>query len=208
MRLHNNCSGKHAGMLALARVHGWDTEGYHRPEHPVQQRILTELSHWVDRPFEGIGLGTDGCGVVSYALPLRNMALAYARLARAARAGDHDPTYVVGAMTAYPEMVAGEGRLCTDLMRRTAGRLFAKLGAEGVYCVGVPGAELGVALKVEDGAARAIAPAMLFVLRQLDLISEDDFGALYTHAYPEVRNSRGEMVGRLRANLSLVSPDV
>jgi L-asparaginase II len=207
VRLHNNCSGKHAGMLALARVHGWDPEGYHRAEHPVQRRILTEVSRWVDRPFEAIGLGVDGCGVVSFALPLRDMALAYARLACAARVGEHDPTYVVGAMTAYPEMVAGDGRLCTDLMQQTAGRLFAKVGAEGVYCVGVPGAELGVALKVEDGSTRAVAPAVLALLRQLDLISEDDLGALYTHAYPELLNSRGEVVGQLRTRLALATPD-
>lgn len=208
VRLHNNCSGKHAGMLALARVHGWDPEGYNLAEHPVQQRILAEFSRWVDRPYEGIGLGTDGCGAVSFALPLRSMALGYARLARAAREGEHDPTYVVGAMTAYPEMVGGEGRLCTDLMRRGAGRLFAKVGAEGVYCVGIPGAELGIALKVEDGASRALGPAVLAILRQLDLISEDDLGALYRHAYPELLNTRGEVVGRLRADISLVTPGV
>jgi L-asparaginase II len=131
------------------------------------------------------------------------MALAYARLARAARVGEREPTYVVGSMTAYPEMVAGQGRLCTDLMQRTGGRVVAKVGAEGVYCVGIPGAELGVAMKVEDGARRAVGPAILAILRQLDMISEDDLGALYRHAYPELRNTRGETVGQIRANLTL-----
>lgn len=205
-RLHNNCSGKHSGMIALARTRGWAPEGYHRVEHPVQQRILAEVSAWVDMPVAAIGLGTDQCGVVSFALPIHNMALAYARLVRAARRGDRAPARVVDAMIQHPEMIAGEGRLCTELMQRTAGRMVAKLGAEGVFCVGVPGAELGIALKVEDGAQRAVAPAALAILRQLDLISEEDLGALHAHAYPQLRNQSGEPVGQLRPNLRLHTP--
>jgi L-asparaginase II len=110
---------------------------------------------------------------------------------------------VVQAMTAHPAMVAGNGRVCTALMRQAHGRLFAKVGAEGVYCVGVPGAELGIALKVEDGADRAVAPAILAVLRELDLISEDDFGALHAFAYPELLSTRGEAVGQIRPAVRL-----
>ena len=206
VRLHNNCSGKHIGMLALARAHGWDTAGYTRPDHPVQGRILDEISRWAGLPYEGIALGTDGCGAVCFALQLRQMAFAYANFAGAARAGDRDATYIVGAMTSYPEMVAGEGCLCTDLMEQTAGRLFAKAGAEGLYCVGVPGAELGVALKIEDGSRRAVGPAVLEVLRQLDIISEDDLGALSSHAYPDLINSCGEVVGQIRPDITLSTP--
>lgn len=207
IRMHNNCSGKHAGMMALARAHGWEPADYHRVGHPVQGRLLTEVAHWVDIPYEGIALAVDGCGAVCYALPLRNMALGYARLASAARRGEPAPQQVVRAMTSHPEMVAGEGRLCTDLMVRTEGRLFAKLGAEGLYCIGVPGAELGIALKIEDGGRRAVGPAVLSVLRQLDLISEDDFGALHLHAFPELLNTCGDPVGQLRPRLRLVTPD-
>lgn len=206
-KVHHSCSGKHAGMMAVARAHGWDPAGYELAEHPVQSRVLAELERWVDLPVEAFALGTDGCGVVSFGLPLHSMALAYARLARSARLGEREPTYVVGSMTAYPEMVAGEGRICTDLMQRTSGRVVGKVGAEGVYCVAIPGAELGVALKVEDGSKRAVGPAVLSVLRQLDLISEDDLGALYRHAFPEIRDSRGEMVGQIRANFVLRSAD-
>ena len=207
LRLHNNCSGKHAGMMALARVRGWDPQGYQRAEHPVQARILTELSRWTRLPEEAIGLGVDGCGVVCFALPLRQMALAYASLAAAARRGEPGPARVVGAMAAYPEMVAGEGRICTELMRRTEGRVFAKIGAEGVYCVGVPGAELGITIKVEDGATRAVAPAILGVLRELDLISEDDLGSMYGLVYPEELNTCGDVVGQLRPRVRLRTPD-
>jgi L-asparaginase II len=206
VRLHNNCSGKHAGMMALARAHGWDPAGYQLPEHPVQGRILAEISRWVELPYEAIARAVDGCGVVCFGMPLRHMALGYARLALEAREGERDATYVVGAMTSYPEMIAGEGRLCTELMEQTHGRLFAKVGAEGVYCVGVPGAELGIALKVEDGASRAVAPAILSVLRQLDLISEDDLGALHRFAYPQITNTRGEVVGEIRPAMRLHSP--
>jgi L-asparaginase II len=206
-RVHNNCSGKHAGMVMLARVRGWDPADYHRPEHPVQQRVLMEVARWTELPLEAIGLATDGCGVACFAMPLRQMALAFARFAAAVRAGDRGPATVFEAMTAHPEMVAGEGRICTALMRLTAGRLFAKTGAEGIYCVGVPGAELGIALKVDDGASRAIAPAILGVLRELDLISEDDLGALHSFAYPDLLNTCGEVVGQLRPAIRLQAPD-
>ncbi len=205
-RLHNNCSGKHLGMLALARSHGWETLGYNRPEHPVQGRILSELSRWAGVPLEAIALGTDGCGVVCFALPLHQMAFAYANLSSAARRGERDATYIVGAMTSYPDMVAGTGRLCTELMECTAGRLLAKSGAEGLYFVGVPGAELGVALKVEDGSSRAVGPAVLSVLRQLDLISEDDLGILSAHAYPDLVNTCGDVVGQIRPRIELRTP--
>jgi len=203
VRLHNNCSGKHAGMMAVARARGWDPDGYHRVEHPVQARLLAEVARWTQLPAEAIGLGVDGCGVVCYALPLRNMALAYASLAAAARRGERGPATVVEAMAAHPEMVAGEGRICTALGRITEGRVFAKLGAEGVYCVGVPGAELGIALKVEDGSTRAVAPAVAGVLRELDLISEDDFGALHGFVFHELSNTRGDVTGEVRPAIRL-----
>jgi L-asparaginase II len=206
-RLHNNCSGKHAGMLALARAHGWDTAGYERLEHPVQGRMIAEVSRWSSVPQEALAFGTDGCGVVCFGLPLRDMARSFARLAAAARRGDRGPALVVEAITTHPELVAGEGRVCTDLMRRAGGRLFAKIGAEGMYCVGVPGAELGIALKVEDGSPRALPSAAVALLRELDLISEDDLGALHAHVFPELRNTLGEVVGQLRPAISLRGPD-
>lgn len=207
LRLHNNCSGKHAGMLALARARGWDPEGYHRAGHPVQDRMLDEVMRWAGLPREAVALGADHCGVVCFAMRLRDGARAYASLAAAARRGEPAPARVVAAMTAHPELVAGEGRLDTALMRRTEGRIFSKAGAEGVYGIGVPGAELGILLKVEDGAGRAAGPAVLAVLRELDLISEDDLGALNDFVFPDLVNSRGEVAGQLRPNLRLHVPD-
>ncbi len=206
-RLHNNCSGKHAGMLALARAAGWPSEGYQRAEHPVQARLLREVERWTGRPQAGIALGQDGCGVVCFGLPVREMAFAFARLGSAAREGNPAAAEVVAAMTEHPEMVAGEGRLCTDLMRQVRGRLFAKLGAEGIYCVGVPGAELGIALKVADGNRRAVGAAILSVLAALDLLSDEDLGALERHAFPDVVDTNGVPVGQLRPVPELSVPD-
>lgn len=202
-RIHNNCSGKHAGMLALARSHGWMVAGYQEASHPVQERMLVEVARWTELPESEIQLGTDGCGVVTFGVPLVSLAGAFARLAAAARRGDPGPSRVVRAMTTYPELVGGTGRLCTDLMRAGGGRILAKTGAEGMYCAGVPGAELGVAIKVEDGAKRASGPALLGVLRELGLLAEEEMAELESHANPDVVNTRGEIVGRIRASIEL-----
>ncbi len=183
--VYSNCSGKHAGMLALARHHGWPTEFYTRLEHPVQQRCLAEVSHWTDVPVAAIKTAVDGCGVVCYGLPLRNMAMAYARLANA--------EVVVEAMLRHPDLIAGEGRPCTDMMRAHPGRVIVKVGAEGVYCALLPQEGLGVALKVADGHAIASALAMAAVLEAVGLRPRP---ASLT-ARPNV-NTRGETVGELR----------
>jgi len=204
-RIHNNCSGKHAGMLALARAHGWPLAGYHDVDHPVQQRMLHEMTRWSGVAPEDITIAVDGCGVATFALPLSGMARAFGALAAAARRGEKAPAAIVRAMTTYPEYVGGTDRLCTELTRASAGRIIAKVGAEGVYCAAVPGAELGVALKVEDGARRAAEPALLGVLHALGLLSDDEVGVLGRYAEPVVRNTRGEVVGELRAIVELTA---
>jgi L-asparaginase II len=202
-RAHNNCSGKHAGMLALAAAHGWPLVDYHEAEHPVQLRMLQEISHWSDVATERIDVAVDGCGVATFMLPLNALALTFARLAIAGRSPASPAGRVTRAMLEYPELVGGTGRLCTELIRVTRGRIFAKVGAEGVYCAAVPGAEIGIALKVEDGAKRAAEPALLEVLRLLGLLTDEDMGSLEKFARPDVLNTRGEVVGSLRARIRL-----
>lgn len=202
-RIHNNCSGKHAGMLALARAHNWPVAGYHEIDHPVQQRMLQEVVRWSGVPPEDVIIAVDGCGVATFALPLSGMARAFGGLAAAARRGEKAPATIVRSMATYPEYVGGTDRLCTELTRASAGRIIAKVGAEGVYCAAVPGAELGIALKVEDGARRAAEPALLAVLHALGVLSDDEFGVLARFAEPVVRNTRGENVGELRAIVEL-----
>jgi L-asparaginase II len=201
-RIHNNCSGKHAGMLALAVANGWPTDGYHEIGHPVQQRMLGEIARWGGVPVEEIAVAVDGCGVATFALPLARLGAAFSSLATAARSGDRGPARVIGAMSRYPELVGGAGRLCTRLMQVTAGRIIAKVGAEGVYCAAVTDVGLGIALKVQDGARRAVEPALLAVLHVLGLLSAGESTELQRHARPEVRNTRGESVGQLVARIS------
>src|SRR5438874_8635725 len=122
----SNCSGKHTGMLALAKHHGWPTEFYARIEHPVQQRCLKAVSKYTDVPAKEIGVAVDGCGVATFALPLRSMALAYTRLRI-------PQSPILQAMLHHPELVAGEGRPCTEMMRAHPGRVVAKVGPGGVY---------------------------------------------------------------------------
>jgi L-asparaginase II len=214
--VYSNCSGKHAGMLALARHHGWPTEFYTRLEHPVQQRCLDAVSRWTDVPASEIPTAVDGCGVACYGLPLRHMALAYARLGNAEvemrNAETHpephdasDPTRqlrnphsalrIVECMLRHPDLVAGEGRPCTVLMQAHPGRVIAKVGAEGVYCALLTQEGLGVALKVEDGHGVAAALALAAVLQELGLRPCPSSLA----ARPNV-NTRGETVGELRVN--------
>jgi L-asparaginase II len=207
-RLHNNCSGKHAGMLALAAHHGWALDGYHRAGHPVQERMLGELIRWCTLPAADVMQGVDGCGVVTFALPLASLAMGFARFAGAASTGEPGPARVAAAMAARPHLVAGTDRLCTVLMSVTGGRILAKVGAEGVYGVMVPSAELGIALKVEDGGRRAAEPAVLAVLRELALLDAGEWEALAEMAEPAVENTRREKVGMLRARVRLEAAGV
>ena len=208
--VYSNCSGKHTGMLALARHHGWPTADYHRLAHPVQQRCLEEVGRWTGLPADTIGTAVDGCGVVCFALPLKNMALAYARLGSGEQAavgvGDKPlpaprslaAARVVGAMLRHPELIAGERRPCTEMMTAFPGRVITKVGAEGVYCALLVRERLGVALKVEDGHGQAAALAMARTLEELSLRPQPE--SLSTRA---VLNTRGEQVGELRVFGSL-----
>lgn len=204
-RIHNNCSGKHAGMLALIRMHGWPLPHYGRPDHPLQRRMLAEIAEWTGLEPDAIETGVDGCGLCTFALPLTALAGAFARFAAAARRESGDPAAarIIEAMIRHPEIVAGTDRLDTDLMRAARGRIFVKVGAEGVYAAGIPGAELGIALKVEDGARRAVEPALIGVLRALGLLSDEEMRALAAYAEPDIENTRGDRVGRVRANIVL-----
>jgi len=183
--VYSNCSGKHTGMLALAKVHGWPTEFYARPEHPVQQRCLKSVSQYTDVPVKDIGVAVDGCGVACFALPLRNMALAYTRI----------PTAILEPMVLHPELIAGEGRPCTEMMRAHPGRVVAKVGAEGVYSALLVREGLGVSLKVEDGHSLASALAIAAVLAELGLKPQP--ASLLKRP---ITNSRGETVGEMRVS--------
>jgi len=195
--IHNNCSGKHAGMLTLAQGKGWDPKGYRLPGHPVQVRIREELAVWSGIPVDGIRLGVDGCGVPCFGLPLRTAARAFAALVAAADRGETGPWNVVEAMVGHPFMVAGTDRLCTEIMMMAGDRVVVKLGAEGVYAAGLRGKGVGVALKVEDGARRACEVAVVSVLSALGVFTLEERERLASWIRQGVPNTRGEKVAWL-----------
>jgi L-asparaginase len=184
-RLRHNCSGKHAGMLAVCAARSWPRENYRLRGHPLQEAILTEIGEIAAVPAGEMPLAVDGCGVVTFALSLRRMALAFARLARGEREGAER---IVAAMTAHPELVEGPGWAATEVMLALPGAV-AKGGAEGLLCVGLSDGT-GMAFKVEDGATRAVLPAAAHVL------------GIAAHEEAAIENSRGDEVGRLRAESS------
>jgi L-asparaginase II len=178
-RIYHNCSGKHAGMLALCRAHGWPTKGYRLLDHPVQDACLA--AHVEAAETTPVATATDGCGVVTFALPLARMASAFARLP-VLPAGER----VAHAMRAHPDLVGGPDGADVRLMQAAAG-WFAKGGAEGLLCAGA-GDGTGVALKCEDGASRPLGPALAAFLAPLGI----DLPGL---ARLPLRNSRGDLVG-------------
>jgi L-asparaginase II len=182
-RVHNNCSGNHAGMLVLCRARGWPTRGYRLPEHPVQQACLAVHAEAAEVEPETFATGTDGCGIVTFELTLERMAHAFSRL-ESLPGGAR----VAAAMRARPDLVGGPDGADYLLMRGAPGWL-AKGGAEGLLCAAGPDGT-GVALKTEDGASRAHAPALAAFLRQLGV----DLPDLATRP---VLNTRSEEVGEL-----------
>jgi L-asparaginase II len=183
-RINHNCSGKHAGMLALCRAHGWNSRGYRLPDHPCQRAMRTEVARAADLDEAELETAVDGCGVVTFALPLERMALAFARLERL-DGGDR----VAAAMRAHPGLIRGPGGVDTTLMRAREGWI-AKGGAEGLMCAAGPSG-LGLALKVEDGSARPVGPALGAFLDRLGYPVEK-LGPL------PLENSRHEVVGDIR----------
>lgn len=213
-QLHNNCSGKHAMMLALSLYLKAPVEDYESFEHPAQQLIAKTVAEFSDVPVGEMGIGVDGCAAPNFAMPLRAMALMYARLVRppawfdTAKRAACDR--VVCAMLAHPEMVEGQGELDTELMKACGGKVVSKVGAEGLYTAGVLPSErfpkgLGLAFKIEDGDKndRARSPLAVRLLKQLGLLEPEKTGALEKFVRPVIRNHRGDEVGESVAVLDL-----
>ncbi len=179
--LHNNCSGKHAGMLAWTVFHGAPIDSYLDEEHPLQQEIRRSLAQLGTVRTADVTCAIDGCSAPCFAMPLTAAATAFAQLAHAARPRP-DPRMdaraaalrrIAGAMARHPELVAGSNRFDTELMRATGGKVLSKAGAEGYQGLALIDAGLGVAIKIADGQGRAAAPVAIAVLRQLNALSED-----------------------------------
>lgn len=219
--LRGNCSGKHAGMVLFAKASGWPMDSYWHPDHPVQRLALETISALSDVPVEEVVTAVDGCGVITFGMPLRGIATAFARLADPSAVADPPLrsalTRIRDAMMAHPELVGGERRrIDTALMRAFPSRVVSKGGAEGVVAMGIPPGSLpkgapfgdgplGIAAKVEDGngARRAGDVLSVAVLRQLGLASDPLPGPLVDFASPPIVDPRGERSGDVRASFTL-----
>jgi L-asparaginase II len=196
-RTHNNCSGKHAAMLALAKHEGWPIEGYERADHPVQQAMLNRVALWTGARPSSVGVAIDGCGAAVFGLSLEQMARAYARLGAAANRGEEIPSRIVNAMSRNPFLVGGTDRFDSIVIEETNGRVITKVGAEGVHSALILESGIGVALKVEDGNPRAQHPALVQLLVDLDALPETLPSRLAEYLGRPIRNTRGEIVGEL-----------
>ncbi|WP_269932196.1 asparaginase [Aminobacter sp. HY435] len=199
--LHNNCSGKHSGFVCTCRHLGIDHRGYVRPGHRFQQMVRQAMEDVTGAAHNETNRGTDGCSIPTFAVPLDNLALGFARMttgkgmsperARAARR-------LLGACMAEPFMIAGTGRADTELMQAAPGRIFVKIGAEGVFCAAVPELGVGIALKSDDGAGRAAEAMIAAILAKL-LASDHALAETLARASsPVLKNWNGIEVASLR----------
>ena len=211
--LHNNCSGKHVSMLAVALHLGASIDNYDSPENPVQKAIADVVSKFSDVAVIDMAVGIDGCGAPIFGITMKAMALTYARLVSPPAGFDNTTRAacerVVRVMTAYPELIGGtSNRLDTEIMRAARGRVVSKVGAEGVYTAGInPCKEwpngLGIALKIEDGDDKRARPTVVVEsLRQLGVLRDESLDAVSRYAFFPVTNRRGDLVGEISAAFS------
>lgn len=209
-QIHNNCSGKHAAMLAFAKHTGADIETYEHLENPIQQKILETIALFTGVPPADIKIGIDGCAAPNFALPISAMARSFARLVNPPESFDENLKNacrkIVSAKIRYPELVGGSERLDTLLMQTAEGKIISKVGAEGVWLCGVLPCEkwksgLGIALKIEDGDDRRARPAIsVEILRQLGMLENEDLADL---SPLPLNNRRGDLVGKVEPKLKL-----
>ena len=193
--LQHNCSGKHAAFLASCRRMGWPLEGYLNLDHPLQQELFNRVAELLGMPSAELISACDDCGAPTLKLPLSQMALLFAHLG-----GGSLPNLerLARAMQAHPDLVAGEGRFDTELMRRGLNMLISKGGAEGIQCIARVGEGLGLAIKVEDGAGRAKRAVALHLLKQLDWLTPAALEELEQQFLIPMDGQRLDVVGELR----------
>ncbi len=198
--LQNNCAGKHLAMLALCKYFNFPLENYTELEHPVQQLILEEISYFTEIPVKDIKTGIDGCGVPVFAVPIYNFSLAYYKLANADILDEERKIAVKFLMKnsiKYPELIAGDERICTELMR-VESNIFAKVGADGSYGIAAFKNKIGIAIKIESGNMKALNVVVIELLKQLGILSEKDVEKLDIFYNIQISNHRKEVVGKFQ----------
>jgi len=204
--LRHNCSGKHAGFLAVAKQLGVAPARYLDRDGPVQQAVKRAVTEACEVEADSVPVGTDGCSAPNFALPLAAVARGFKNLATRGPAGaplDAALARVRAAMQGHPVMVSGETRFDAQLQRALPGRVVSKGGAEALQAIGFSDPPLGIAVKVLDGGDRALAPIVLAVLRELGLLGGDALAALAARAHPVVTNHRGIETGAVVASVTL-----
>lgn len=200
-QLHNNCSGKHAGFLGLARTLGVATEGYVAPDHPVQREVKAVMEEMCGTTLDADLCGIDGCSAPTWAVPIDGLARGFAMFGTGQGLGDNRAAAareLYDACTENPLMVAGTDRFCTRVMTAFGGRVFVKTGAEGVFCGAIPELGLGIALKCDDGATRAAETMMAGILDTLLETTDAEAAALAPSLKTDLRNRRNTPVGQIR----------
>lgn len=200
------CSGEHAGMLAACCQLGYPRDDYVAADHPLQRRIREIVARVTRVAADDLVIGTDGCRIPTFGAPLTAFAVAYATLAGPAEAGGDLAAALDrlrAAMTAHPTLVGGDKTLDSDIMRLTDGRIAAKLGAEGLLCLAIPERGLGIAISTDDGSSRALGPAAVAVIDQLDLPGKEKLPELRQRHVQTVQTFGGEKAGEMQPVIEL-----
>lgn len=206
--LHNNCSGKHAGFICAAVEMGHDPKGYIAPDHPTMRRITSAVGEMTGFDLSTTARGVDGCSIPTYAIPLKNIAMGFAKFAggeglSSSRAEAARRLRLAVAVS--PFHVAGTDRFDTDVMQELGPRAFIKTGAEGVYCAALPEKGLGIAIKIDDGATRASEIAMAATLKRFLALGEGESASVSRKLDEQMKNWNGIEVGRMRPAEALIS---
>lgn len=206
--IHNNCSGKHAGMLATCVLMNWPTEDYINPNHPLQKAIREICSLMYEYPEQKMITALDGCSAPIFSVPVKNQAIAYKNLV----SNNHLPDVVkeacevvVKAVSAYPFMVAGSKRYCTDMMQVTAPQIIGKTGAEGIFCMTFTEQKLGVCIKIDDGKMLPQYNVAQALINASGLFNEDELAPLQHHLQAPITNFNKLTTGEIKVSEQLIA---
>lgn len=208
-QLHNNCSGKHTGMLAACMAKGWPIDDYISVDHPLQQWIHEILSNYSGVPRALIGVGIDGCSLPAFYIPISAAATAMARFMEGSRDQSSPERRIARSVAAYPEMINDHGEFDTELVRATGGRMLAKRGAMAIFLIGALTGKygaIGIAIKLEDGNMMPVPMVAMKALRDLELLTEEEASRLEEFSALPLHNWRGIRTGEITPNFSLADP--
>jgi L-asparaginase II len=205
-RIQNNCSGKHAGFLAYCVYKKLPVKDYINPEHPLHQAIMKIVSEFHRYPLDKIKVGIDGCSAPIFAFPVKNQAIAYKNLVSPVEFDEATRKackMMVDSITAFPEMIAGKRRYCTDLMKEAGGKLIGKTGADGIYSIGLVEQKYGICIKVDDGKMGPQYNVAQSVIEQLGILSSEQNKKLHGYVLQETKNFGGLLTGETRTCLNV-----